>query len=241
MAVTRGPKPVLSTNLTDAVEGVLNDAVDAGVDFNDIQKNKTNKIRAKYQRTEKGLDDLVALKSQGSAIPGQSLTNSPEQPYSWEQPPVFANPRDALRDVLDSLLQPEPIQKLTQALLKGASVGDIALSVLYAKFFEGKISPDVMLLLVEPLMYVIMSIAEEANIDYNIDNDDIDEPDEEEVEQTISLIQNEFANIRKQIANKKINSTNLEGSVDRSLLNRVKEEGPNIRESLLEKGEEENE
>ena len=90
-------------------------------------------------------------------------------------------------------------------------------------------------------MYVIMSIAEEANIDYNIDNDDIDEPDEEEVEQTISLIQNEFANIRKQIANKKINSTNLEGSVDRSLLNRVKEEGPNIRESLLEKGEEENE
>ena len=98
-----------------------------------------------------------------------------------------------------------------------------------------------MLLLVEPLMYVIMSIAEEANIDYNIDNDDIDEPDEEEVEQTISLIQNEFANIRKQIANKKINSTNLEGSVDRSLLNRVKEEGPNIRESLLEKGEEENE
>ena len=50
-----------------------------------------------------------------------------------------------------------------------------------------------------------------------------------------------FANIRKQIANKKINSTNLEGSVDRSLLNRVKEEGPNIRESLLEKGEEEQE
>tara|TARA_A100000171_G_C2138023_1_gene152006 strand:- start:3759 stop:4484 length:726 start_codon:yes stop_codon:yes gene_type:complete len=241
MAVTRGPKPVLSTNLTDAVEGVLNDAVDAGVDFNDIENDNTPKIRAKYQRTQEGLDDLVALKSQGSAIPGQSLTNSPEQPYSWEQPPEFANPRDALRDVLDSLLQPEPIKKLTQALLKGASVGDIALSVLYTKFFEGKISPDVMLLLVEPLMYVIMSIAEEANIDYNIDNDDIDEPDEEEVEQTISLIQNEFANIRKQIANKKINSTNLEGSVDRSLLNRVKEEGPNIRESLLEKGEEENE
>ena len=241
MAVTRGPKPVLSSNLTDAVERVLNDAVDAGVDFNDIENDNTPKIRAKYQRTQKGLDDLVALKSQGSAIPGQSLTNSPEQPYSWEQPPAFANPRDALRDVLDSLLQPEPIQKLTQALLKGASVGDITLSVLYVKFFEGKISPDVMLLLVEPVMYVIMSIAEEANIDYNIDNDDIDEPDEEEVEQTISLIQNEFANIRKQIASKKINSTNLEGSVDRSLLNRVKEEGPNIRESLLEKGEEENE
>ena len=81
-------------------------------------------------------------------------------------------------------------------------------SVFTVRPHEGKISPDVMLLLVEPLMYVIMSIAEEANIDYNIDNDDIDEPDEEEVEQTISLIQNEFANIRKQIANKKINSTN---------------------------------
>ena len=81
MAVTRGPKPVLSTNLTDAVEGVLNDAVDAGVDFNDIENDNTPKIRAKYQRTQKGLDDLVALKSQGSAIPGQSLTNSPEQPY----------------------------------------------------------------------------------------------------------------------------------------------------------------
>ena len=29
---------------------------------------------------------------QGRAIPGQSLTNAPDQPYNWEKPAEYTNP-----------------------------------------------------------------------------------------------------------------------------------------------------
>lgn len=238
MAIKRGPRPVLSRSLTDAVEQIMDDAIDAGVDFEDIESDDTPSIKPKAEKNTERLNDLVELKSKGSAIPGQSLTNSPEQPYAWEQPPVFANPRDALEDVVDSLLQPDAVKQLTKALLDGASVSDIAISVLYLKFFEGKVTPDVMLLLIEPVMYVIMGIAEQGNIEYNIDGDDIEEPVEDEIAETKELLMNEFAKLRKQVSEKDIQVTNLEGSVDRSLLDKIEQEGPAIRESLLAKGEE---
>ena len=52
------------------------------------------------------------------------------------------------------------------------------MAVTYANFVEGKISPDIVLLAMEPILYLIMAIGEEANIKYNIDGDDNDEPDE---------------------------------------------------------------
>ena len=109
MAIKRNPKPVLSDNLTNAVEQIILDAQDAGVDLNDIEDKP--KVRGKLRDKPEALDELVALKSQGSAIPGQSLTNSPDQPYPWEQPAEFANPREALNNILSSLLQPEAVKK----------------------------------------------------------------------------------------------------------------------------------
>ncbi len=88
-----------------------------------------------------------------------------------------------------------------------------------------------MLLLSEPVMYTIMGIGEEANIKYNIDDNDIDEVDsEDEIEQ-----KNKIKNLFSQIKN---NQKPIESVVPRSILEQIKEKGPEIRKSLLSKGEE---
>tara|TARA_Y100001938_G_scaffold149585_1_gene236916 strand:+ start:4116 stop:4832 length:717 start_codon:yes stop_codon:yes gene_type:complete len=232
MAQQRELRPVVSNNLTDAVEQVILDAQAAGVDLDDIEDKP--KVRGQLRDSQEGLDKLVALKSQGAAIPGQSLTNSPDQPYPWEQPAEFANPRDAIDAILTQILQPEAVKEIINALSNGASVGDLAMAITYAKFTEGKINPDTMLLVMEPIMYLIMSIGEEANIQYNIDNDDIDEEDEEEIAEKLQEFENVFEQIQAGAMDKEIKPENLtEGVVEKSLLDRVKEAGPEIRQSLL--------
>lgn len=237
MKEMRNPRPVVSRNVSDAVEQIILDAQDAGVDLNDIEDNP--KIQGRLLDDQAALDELVNLSSRGAAIPGQSLTNNPDQPYPWEKPAEFANPREALNDILSSLLQPEAVKEVINSLASGASVGDLAMAVSYAKFAEGKINPDTMLLTIEPLMYLIMGIGEEANIQYNIDGDDIDEPDEEEVAQKLKEVEDAFQQIKAGTREKEISPAKLEsGVVDKGLLDRVKQAGPNIRESLLERGEE---
>ena len=89
-------------------------------------------------------------------------------------------------------------------------------------------------------MYLIMSIGEEANIQYNIDNDDIDEEDEDEIAEKLQEFENIFEQIQAGAMDKEIKPENLsEGVVDKSLLDRVKEAGPEIRQSLLAREEDE--
>ena len=39
---------------------------------------------------------IEAIGKAGRPIPGQSLTNSPDSKYPWEQPPQFTNFKEAL-------------------------------------------------------------------------------------------------------------------------------------------------
>jgi hypothetical protein len=88
----------------------------------------------------------------------------------------------------------------------------------------------------EPVMYLIMAIGEEANIKYNIDGDDIDEPDEVEVQQKLDELDNVFKQIKGDMSKRNIKPENLkEGVVDNSLLQQVQEAGPEIRENLLDR------
>jgi len=105
-------------------------------------------------------------------IPGQSLTNSPDQPYAWEQPPQTVDTKDAMVEVFEALTEPEALRNTLIALDKGVGVIDIASITLYTAFIEGKFNPDVMLLLMEPTMYMVMSLAEKADIQYTLDSAD---------------------------------------------------------------------
>lgn len=237
----RQANPIISSSLSEAAGQIVLDGLDAGFDIEDIAPDKGPKIRGEAKFSQENLDELVSLSNRGGPIPGQSLTKDTDNPYPWETPPEFTNPREALDDVVGSLMQPEAMKNIVSALAQGAAVADIGTAVLYAKFNEGKINPDVMMMLAEPVMYTIMAIGEEANIKYNIEGNDLDELDEEDDQEEFDNRVNEFRNVLTDI--KKGATKNIEPSkintkvVPESILAQIKEKGPEIK-SLLSKGEE---
>ena len=235
----RQVRPIISDNISEAAGLAVLDGLDAGFDIEDIAPDKGPKIRGEARFSQEGLDELTNLSGQGRPIPGQSLTNSPESPYPWESPPTLTNPREALDVIVAEIMQPEAVKNIVNALANGAAVGDIGSAILYAKFTEGDISVDTMMLLAEPVMYTIMAIGEEANIKYNIEGNDLDEFDEEDEAEEMTNKINEFRTAVSDIKNQttqKLKPTVDENVVPRNILDRVKEQGPEIR-SLLTKGE----
>jgi hypothetical protein len=237
----RQPNPVISSSLSEAAASSVLDGLDAGFTIDEIAPDKGTKIRGEAKFSQENLDELVSLSNRGTPIPGQSLTRDTDNPYPWETPPEFTNPREALDDIVGSLMQPEAIKNIVSALAQGAAVADLGTAILYAKFNEGKINPDVMMMLAEPVMYTIMAIGEEANIKYNIEGNDLDEFDEEDDQEEFDNRVNEFRNALTDIkkgATKNIETSKIDTNVvPESILAQVKEKGPEIK-SLLSKGEE---
>ena len=236
----RQARPIVDSSLSEAAAQSVLDGLDAGFDIEEIAPDKGPKIRGEAKFNQEKLDELVGLASKGAPIAGQSLTKSSEDPYPWETPPEFANPREALDDVVGFIMQPEAMKNIVSALAKGAAVADLGTALLYAKFNEGKISADTMMLLAEPVMYTIMAIGEEANIKYNIEGNDLDEFDDDDETEEFDGKVNEFRNALTDI--KKGATKNIEVSkintnvVPESILAQVKEKGPEIK-SLLDRGE----
>ena len=135
--------------------------------------------------------------NKGRPVPGQSLTNSPQEPYNWERPPEFTSPREAMYKIFDSLLEEEALLNTLSALDNGAGVIDIASVVLYAGFIEGKWSPDLMLLLMEPTMYMIIALAQKADIDFNLDAGDDEQPEEMSPDTQLSEINKGVKSLRE--------------------------------------------
>lgn len=231
--------PIITDNLSDASSGIVLDALDAGMDIDEIAPDTGTKIRGEAVFNQENLDEVVGLSSVGAPIAGQSLMNSQEEAYPWEKPAEFSNPREALDEIVSSIMQPEAVKNVVMALSKGAAAADIAIAVLYSKFTEGKINPDVMMMLVEPVMYLTMAIGEEANIKYNIEGNDLDEIDDEDTdegtEEKLKQFENIFTQIKNGVSSEDISELNTE-VVPENMLAQIKEKGPEIR-SMLSKGE----
>ena len=240
----RTPKPIISSSLSEASRDIVLDALESGYSIDELAPDVGPQIRGEQKFSQEGMDELVNLSNQGAAIPGQSLMNDPEQSQPWENPAKFANPREALDSIVNEILQPEAVKNIVMALANGAAVADLSIAILYSKFSTGDINPDVMLLLVEPVMYLIMAMGEEANIKYNIEGNDLDEFDDEddfeENEKKLNTFRNSFTDIKqgameKNISPQKINN----GVLPSDVLSKVKEKSPEIQEirSILSRGE----
>jgi len=129
--------------------------------------------------TEKAAQFVQGNMTRGRPIPGQSLTNDPSQPYNWEKAPEFVNPKEAMLYVFENLTVPETTANILLSLTKGIGVIDIASITLYTGFTEGKWNPDMMMLLMEPTMYMVMALAEKAELDFVMDS--AEEVGEEEI------------------------------------------------------------
>jgi len=112
-------------------------------------------------------------------VPGQSLTNSPDQAYPWEGEPKYTSVKDAREEIFLQLLDPKKLEGVQNLMMNEVSVNAIAQMVLTDGFKSGKFNPDLMLNLLEPTMYMLMAIAEKSGIEPVIESEG-DEDDEDE-------------------------------------------------------------
>ena len=140
-----------------------------------------------------------ALVNAGKPIPGQSLTNDPDQRYPWENPPEYTDYKQALNFIADQLLDKEVYVPMMKGIGAGVPITDITLQMLQAGFEQGKWNPDLLMMLIEPTVYTLMALAEKANIQYRINGDeeeDMDEDDEKEIQMMRQKNLQELANTK---------------------------------------------
>jgi hypothetical protein len=135
------------------------------------------------------LNELAKMKR---PLPGSSLTSDPTKPAAYEKAPEFVVVREALDYLFVTLTTERNYMQLLMSLSEGATVMDTTRLLLFTGFTEGKWNPDLLLLLIEPVAYMIMALAERADIEIIIDNDDETNPDEE-----LSIGQNKLKEIQK--------------------------------------------
>ena len=128
------------------------------------------------------LDDAFfkAGTSFNKPIPGQSLTSDPEKPMPFEKAPLNTDRTEVLENFFEMITEPKVYDNLLDALEEGTAVMDIVQVLLYQGFQEGDFNPDMMLLVAEPLAYMIAALAERADVDFIISEDDEDDEDDEE-------------------------------------------------------------
>ena len=116
-------------------------------------------------------------------IPGQSLTKTPGL-YPWDKPPRLNTSEEALEYYIDKFDDDANGAQLLSLLEAGIPVSTLVDSLLLAGFAEGLYTPDVAVLLGEDLGMFMMYLADQAEIQYKVtDNDDANE-----VEQALEKI-----------------------------------------------------
>ena len=96
-------------------------------------------------------------------IPGQSLTRQPGI-YPFEHPPEFADAEDAFQALMSSIRMPNTAEQLLDLMELGVPVKGIVQTLIMVGFSEGKWTPDVGLLLIQPATALLMYMAKEAGI-----------------------------------------------------------------------------
>lgn len=178
------------------------------------------------QYSQEGVDAIV---NAGKPIPGQSLTNNPEEPYSWEGPTEFTKFKEALDYVAAELLQEDVYTAVVLALGDGVTVTDMATQIGYVGFREGKWTADLMLILIEPIMYLLMSLCEKAGIEYRIDSEDDPEDESEE-----SILEQKAKNIAETAKAKVQEASGIpSGALPQDIVAQVEEIEMPEKESLL--------
>lgn len=109
--------------------------------------------------------------------PGQSLTNSKEQSYPWENPPEMNSVKEATQRIFLGLLEDKNLETVTDLMAEGTPIDDVAQMLLMTGFQKGKFNPDMMLQLLEPTMYMLLAIAEKVGIRPALDRPGEAEPE----------------------------------------------------------------
>ena len=116
------------------------------------------------ERVKENQFDKVGVNPFNAPVPGESLTASPATQQPWEQPGRYTEQDKAMEAVYMELTSPDNLEKLINIINDGTPLDEIAQVVLYKGYTEGLFNPDLMLLLIEPTLYLLIAIADYADI-----------------------------------------------------------------------------
>jgi hypothetical protein len=120
-------------------------------------------------------------------IPGESLTGDPNTPKPWEGPPAFTDVNDALQETFLNLTAGEAYVDLLDAMRDQVPVDMLTQTILFGGYMRGQWNTDLMLLMVEPLMYILIALAEHNGIyDYTVYDEEDDDMSDEEAAQLLN-------------------------------------------------------
>ena len=175
-------------------------------------------------------------------IPGQSLTNDPEAKRPYEQPPKFTDVENATMSILADSYEEENFRMIALSLADGMPVGNLAAIILQEGFNQGAWNPDLMMLLMEPTMYILMSIAEKCGLDYLLYEGDTYEEDDvdDDPEQVLENVQGMAGKLRQELSLKDLKPAKIrKESLPEEALEIIEETEPSPELiSLLERREE---
>tara|TARA_B100000902_G_scaffold381117_1_gene417247 strand:+ start:1545 stop:2165 length:621 start_codon:yes stop_codon:yes gene_type:complete len=187
-------------------------------------------------------------------IPGQSLTNSPEDIKPWEQAPKITNIKEGIESTFLQIVNEDTMPELLNAISKQMPIADLASTILYDGYTKGVWNPDLMMLMLEPIMYMLIALSEKAGIDYilyrgdenedfNVDEEEFEEAKKESQNLTDSDVASTFNTLKpNDISPSSVTPKvremleNIDEQEIRSLLSKPQEKEPTNR-SLLEAGE----
>ena len=124
--------------------------------------------------------DEVGVNPFNAPIPGESLTSPSDMPKSWERPPQHSDAENAMEAIYMEITQENTLRRLIDMIDSDIPLDEIAQVILYKGYTEGKFNPDLMLLLIEPTLYLLIAIADYGDIkDYVLYSEEVDDPDTE--------------------------------------------------------------
>ena len=115
-------------------------------------------------------------------IPGESLTQDPQNPQPWETPPEYTNLEDFIDDLFLNITSEDNLDGVLDPMRQGIPIEDVAQLLLFQAFASGKITTDLMMSAIEPTVYMLIGLATFAKIEdpvlYPEDDMSVDEEDE---------------------------------------------------------------
>jgi len=160
-------------------------------------------------------------------IPGESLTSSPDNAKSWERPPQYVNEDRAMEALYLLLTDQDKLPSLINLIDSGTPIDEIAQIILYQGYTAGQYNPDLMLTMIEPTIYLLISIADYAEIkDYVLYEGEEDDPDTEIPGDDVTPVDMDEDGIPDKTTDEPRITKPDEDAVSESLLSRIKTELP---------------
>jgi len=160
-------------------------------------------------------------------IPGESLTSSPDNAKAWERPPQYTNEDKAMEGLYLLLTDQEKLPELIKLIDSGVPIDEIVQVILYQGYTAGQYNPDLMLAMIEPAIYLLIAIADYAEIkDYVLYEGEEDDPDTEIPDDNVTPVDMDGDGIPDEQTDKPRIVKPDEDVVSESLLSRIKTELP---------------